>query len=208
MFDISFEALRHPVITDIEVTRIQRVVYVNHAGELDLVADPRGPGRFAENAPSIQNFNGDRASQNVAVMARLLARGFVDPPVEKTTTGLFDQDTARATVWIRGEDTPLLVWIGARTSDRRLHLRTSDSEQIYLVSAHVASSLIPEQRHLERSDEQMRQLRAQAGAHTKIPEPGITAHDDPEHRHGTPLPTQVPPELMGELRDLAQEQRR
>ena len=202
VFETPHEQLRHPVITKLELTDIERVVYANPFGEIGLVADPSGPGRFGEISPSIRNFNGDRASKNVAVLAGLRAKGFVDPPIDKAATGLFDEDTARATIALRGQKNPLIVWTGARTSDGRLHVRTSDSDQIYLVSAHLASSLIPQRRHFERSDEQMHELQARIDARTAGPTDDTTAHR-PAHEHGKPPPTRVPPELMRELRDLA-----
>lgn len=227
MFEKSLDQLRHPVITRLELTDIERVVYANGFGEIDLVvalnpglkpgrnpgpsnSGPSNPGRFREASPSIPNFNSARASKNVAVLAGLRARGFVDSPFDRSATGLFNEDTARATLSLRGQKNPLLVWIGARTSDGRLHLRTSDSEQVYLVSGHLASSLIPRRRHFERSDEHMQQLRAAQG-NAPAAGPGTdNASQEPEHRpehsHGKPPPTQIPPSLMRELRDLAAEQ--
>lgn len=216
VFEKSFEQLRHPVITQLQIADIERVVYTNRFGEINLVPDPSGPsgtsspGRFTETSPSIRNFNSDRASKNVAVLAGLRAKGFVDPPTDKDATGLFREDTARATVTIRGQKEPLLIWIGARASDGRLHLRTSDSDQIYLVARHIGSSLIPRRRHLERSDEHMRELQAQidaAAADTRADTETETEAHNPDHTHGKAPPEQVPPQLMNELRELAQEQR-
>jgi hypothetical protein len=206
LFDLSFEQLRDPTITKLAVTDIERVTYANQFGDLDLVAAPKNAGRFVEATPSIRNFDSERASKNVAVLSELFAKSYVDPPIDKAATGLFGPDTARAEVSIRGENENLTVYVGRRTKNGRLHLRTSASDQIYLVSAHLSSSLIPQRKQLERSDDEMQEIREQAqapevSARTEAPD------ETAEHKHGSTLPTQVPPKIMGELRDLAQQQR-
>jgi hypothetical protein len=205
-FDLSFQQLRDPTITKLDVTTIARVTYVNQHGKLVLVADPTRAGHFVEASQDIRNFDGERASKNVAVLSRLFAKGFLDGPVDKNATGLFRPGTAHVVVSIRGQSDPLTVYIGTRTKGGRLHLRTSASDQMYLVSAHLASSLLPQRKHFERSDDEMRELREQVqtpSASAKTADPAQPA----EHKHGTTRPTQVPPELMSELRELALQQR-
>lgn len=206
IFDLSLEQLRTPVITSLDVANIDGITYANRFGELTLRADPNDAKRFVESTPSIRNFNSDRASKNVAVLAKLFAKSFVDAPVDQPSTGLYEKDTARVTVTFRTGLAPLITYIGTRTQDGRLHLRTSASEQIYLVSAHLSSSLIPQSKHFERSDEELAEIRQQSTARAAQPQNATSAHS-PDHQHETSLPTQVPEEMMGQLRDLAREQR-
>jgi hypothetical protein len=205
-FDLSFQQLRDPTIIKLDVTTIERVSYRNPFGELSIVAAPGHAASFVGEAPAIRNFDTERASKNVAVLSELFAKSFVDPPVDKDATGLYSADTARVVISIRGAREPLTVYVGARTKDGRLHLRRSGSDQIYLVSGHLASSLLPQRSHFERSDKEMRELREQAqGRNAKADSEAPTGAA--EHTHGTTLPTEVPPALMSELRDLAKQQR-
>jgi hypothetical protein len=202
IFDKSVDELRDPVITDFDVTKIERVTYASPDGAWELVADDRAPGRFVAKGAPIRNFDGERASKNVAVLAHLVAKGLVDAPASSDVTGLLRDDTPRATLFVRTATglTQVHVWVGARTPDGRLHLRRSQSEQIYLVSSHLESSLVPRRSQLERSDAMVRELRARAKERTA---PGETAHS---HAHPSELPGQVPNELLRELRALAADQ--
>tara|TARA_R110002096_G_scaffold16898_9_gene57956 strand:+ start:78101 stop:79216 length:1116 start_codon:yes stop_codon:yes gene_type:complete len=202
-FDLSAEQLREPSITSFDVASIKAVRFVNASGTLDLVPSPENNTEFVEATPSIANFNSQRASKNVAVLAALFAKGFVDPPIDAQATGLFNADTPRAEVSLQGKEEPLTVFIGARTANGRLHLRTSNSEQIYLVSAHLGSSLAPKREHFERTDAEVQPPLA-ADTDGPITTPAQHAK---EHKHGTVRPTRVPPKLMGELRALAAQQR-
>lgn len=204
-FDLSLEQLRAPAITNFEVATIEAVRFTNEWGTLDIVPSADDARRFVEASPSIPNFNSERASKNVAVLATLFAKGFVDPPIDAPATGLFLEDTPRAQVSFRGKKEPLIVFIGARTTHGRLHLRTSASEQIYLVSAHLGSSLMPRDEHFARTDSEMRVPQDDREAQNASTTPGDHAR---EHKHGSVRPTQVSSELMGELRALAREQRK
>ena len=54
----------------------------------------------------LRTFGGFAALEpgQVAVLARLLARGFIDAPAGRGQTGLFDEDTPRATLFVRTPD--------------------------------------------------------------------------------------------------------
>ncbi len=203
-FDLSLAQLRAPAITNLDLAEIEAVRFVGPSEALSLVASSEQPRMFVEESPSISNFNRERASKSVAVVARLFAKDFVDPPIDRLATGLFEDSTPYIEVSTRGGAKPLKVYIGARTTNGRLYLRTSDSEQIYLVSAHLGSSLMPRNEHFERTDSEMRALKR----HTETADTGDEkSSHSAEHKHGNTRPTKVPPELMAELRDLANEQR-
>lgn len=202
-FDLSAEQLRDPSITNFDLASIKAVRFVNESGTLDLVPSPENNTEFVEVSPSIANFNSQRASKNVAVLAALFAKGFVDPPIDAQATGLFNADTPRAEVSLHSQEKPITVFIGSRIANGRMHLRTSNSEQIYLVSAHLGSSLVPKREHFARADAHVQTpLAADTDGPTTTP-----AQHAKEHKHGTVRPTQAPPELMGELRALAAKQR-
>jgi len=201
IFNKTLDELRHPIITDLDEKQIAGVRYENRHGVLELVADPAGG--FVPKKAHIPNFNRQRARKQVGVLAHLFAKGFVDRPFDRQRTGLFNDDTARATLLLSADGAKSIdVWVGARTKDGHVHLRTSqpDQNQIYLVSGHLESSLVPRRRYLERSDEMMRQLR---GKKDELARAGTKAHThDPR-----PVASEVPPELMNALRALAHEQR-
>lgn len=210
LFDKTLDELRHPVITDVPLSRVEGVTYANSFGPLELRAG-QGPGEFTIDGPPVRNFDRDRATKNVAVLCGLRAKGFVDGEGTPKQTGLFDDDTPRATLRLREPQgqRAIHVWVGNPTQDGRIHLRTSESEQIYLVAPHLRSSLVPRRSHFERSDETMKELAGHRHAH------GDEHHDGHgegkgAHTHGQagPPPSQVPPELLEDLRALAQEQSR
>ncbi len=197
-FDRPLDELRHAVVTDVDPRNVEEVTYLNGHGRLKLVADPPGSGNFRLQGIPVRNFDASRANKNVAVLAHLLAKGFSDPPLPNHT-GLFDKATARATLRVRG-DGPLRsvdVWIGAKTEDGRLFVRTSTSDQVYLVSAHLESSLVPRRSHLERGE----------AAQPREQEPSHHAHEGHVHGPRGAPPSQVPPELLRELRAMARDQR-
>ncbi len=213
IFDRPLGELRHPVVTDFDVKDIAGVRYSSPSGGLEIVADPAAPGHFLNKRANIRNFDTARASQNVSVLAHLLARGFVDGAGsgagsgDRKQSGLFDDDTRKATVFFR-KGPPVHVWVGAPTANgRQLHVRTSDGDQIYLVSSHLESSLVPSKSHLERTDEHMREVRTLQEKRAQE-EAEHAAEGEAGHAHGLPTEpaSQVPPELMKELRGLARQQ--
>jgi hypothetical protein len=198
-FDRPLDELRHAVVTDVDPRHVEEVTYVDGDVHLKLAADPPGSGNFRLHGIPVRSFDASRANKNVAVLAHLLAKGFSDPPLPNHT-GLFDKATPRATLRVRG-DGPLRsvdVWIGAKTEDGRLFVRTSASDQVYLVSAHLESSLVPKRSHLERGEEAVHPPGGKASHH---------AHEGHVHGPRGAPPTQVPPELLRELRAMAREQR-
>jgi hypothetical protein len=89
-------------------------------------------------------------------------------------------------------------------------VRTSESEQVFLVSGHFSSTLVPDPQKLERSDEEMRSLQRVA---KRPPEPRASGEDaDPghrssEHNHEAEMPKQVPGQMLQSLRTIAESQR-
>lgn len=220
LFERTLDELRHPVITDIDVADIRSVTYTSPSGRLEFVPVSEEPGRFVARGASganIRNFDSDRASADVSVLAHLLAAGFVDARTEPDLSGLFETDTPKATIVLRAPARPgvnaprartVSVWVGALAPRGKLYLRTSESDQIFLVSAHLESTLVPRKSHFERSDAHMQELQALRDKHVHD-EAEHTKKGTPAHAHGAPdAPvSQVTPELMKELRTLAREQR-
>ncbi len=207
LLDRTLDQLRHPVITDVAVPSIEAVDYENECGRLQLVAEPAKRGRFVPKGTSIVNFDADRAAKNVAVLAGLQAKGFVDAPARPQDAARADRAAARATLRWRepGGTQSLDVWVGSATPDGRLHLWTSAEPQVFLVAGYLRSSLVPCRDHFERSDETMRQLQThRERLHRHAEHADAAVHS---HSHREPPPSQVPPELLATLRDLAREQR-
>lgn len=216
LFARSLEDLRDATITDFDVSHVERVSYENREGRLELVPNEGHLGHFRVSGASIRNFDADRARQSLAVLAHLRAAGFVDEPLDREATGLFEPETATATIWLSERSEPIRVWIGERTRDRRLYVRSSMSQQIYLVSAHLMSSLVPRVSYFERSDDEVRVVREVAARlEDRRSSPAVAAREneahtkpgEAPHTHGTPPPGTVPDNLLRELRALAEAQR-
>ncbi len=202
LFDKTLDELRDPVITAFPLANVQSVTYVGSSGTMELSATET-PGEFTLQGPPIRNFDRDRATKNIAVLCGLRAKGFADGTGTPKETGLFDADTSRATLRLRGQEQRAIhVWVGNPTGDgRMIHLRTSQSDQVYLVSAHLRTSLVPNRSHFERSDETMREL---AGHR----EPHGDGEGKGAHTHGQagPPPSQIPLDMLEGLRVLARAQ--
>ncbi|MFW5739461.1 MAG: DUF4340 domain-containing protein [Myxococcota bacterium] len=210
LFERTVSDLRNPAVMGIDVRDVRAVTYDNQRGRLQLVAAPH-EGGFVPKGRPIPNYDRGRATKNVAVLAGLLARGFVDDPSRRSDTGLFEPDTASATLQVDGPQghREIRVWFGNRRPDGLLPVRTSLSERVYLVSGHLDSSLRVHRAQLERSDDMMRQLRKHRERHE--------GHDDGDgpgdgngghtHHHASPPPDRVPDALLRTLRELAREQR-
>lgn len=209
IFEVSLDRLRDPTILDLAIDSIERVVFSGPQGRLALIPDGKESGRFEEEVPRLKNFYAERASKSVAVLTKLFAKGFLDLPYDREATGLFAPDTAQAQIFLRGQPSPLVVHVGHRSESGRLFLRTSRSDQVFLVSGHLGSSLMPNPELLERSDEAMRQGRRAIHARESRDDDdeGSRSQAAHNHEHGSSLPTRVPPELMAELRAMATEQR-
>ncbi len=197
-FDLGLNDLRSPAITDIPLESIERVRYRNTP--LALALSPIRPGskRFIEAEPVIPNFDVERASKNVAVLANLNARGFADDI--SVAAAKFPPKAPTIEIFQRGETTPLVITVGERAENGNLYLRTSASEQFYLVAKHLGSTLMPKQSHFERSEAQMAEQRRQAET---AKGPGKAR----VHTHDAKAPTRVPKAMLKELRALAREQR-
>lgn len=196
-FDKTLDQLRDPRVTDLDVTKVESVRYENESGRIDLVAEPDAPGKFRIEGPSIPDFDHERASKNVAVIARLFAKSFVDRPLDRGATGLFAPEAPHATLTIHTDagKRSVQVWVGAPAAGGLMHVRTSESDQVYLVSAHLRSSLVPKPSHFERSDEKPRpHTHAHGSSHPHV------------HDHDAPPPTKVPAAMLEDLRALAKDQ--
>ncbi len=205
IFDKPVDKLRHSLITDLAQKDIIKVEYSNEFGRIVLIKTPKN--EFQPQTPTIKNFNVQRAFKNIAVVSKLHAKGFVDALSHNDDSGLFSKNTACVTIFLRGkqQSSSINVFIGKRTRGNFLYVRTSESKQIYLVSSHLESSLIPRRSHFERSDEEMRQLRE----HEKRIARAQHAGDGKGHIHGLPEEpvTQVSDATLAELRALARKQR-
>lgn len=202
-FALSLKELRDNNITKLDIDAIERVTYVRSEHEFVLVAAPGELGQFVEEAPSIPNFDRQRARKNVEVLANLYAKGFEDSTKDKSLSGLYSSNTPRISIEMRGRDTPLEVFLGAQNDRHLMYLRTSASQQVYLVSAHLASTLLPEPKHFERIGNSGLGKPARVGVRPDVVAPAESS----KHEHGSEPPTKVSAELMSELRGLAKEQR-
>jgi len=199
ILDRPLDEFRLSTITDIDTKSVAKVVYQNRHGTLILTANPQGSGEFRIPGSRESSFDDTRAAQNASILTHLLAKGFADLPIP-TTTELFDNTTPRATLhWIDGNRSRTTdIWIGGKTSDNRLYLRTSQSDQVYMVSANLESALVP-----RVSDFQLSQP---AHNHSDTEEPTKHVHGEPPTHTLTVGETVVPDALMLDLRKIARDQ--
>jgi len=194
----SVDDFRHPVITDLDSKLVEKVTYRNAFGQMELVADSAAPGRFRLEGAHASSFDVDRASKGVHILCHLTAKGFLESPVPRDA-GLVTDKLARVTLQWRegGERRTMELWVGPITNNGHLHVRTSLSEQVFLVAANLESTLVAQVGHFESRGDSVR---------SDDPARPRAIHEGHSHDVLAAPPTLVPTELMQELRRMAREQ--
>lgn len=224
-FNKSAKNIREKTVTKLERGTVSRLKFVNDKGELELVrtgekpADREGMAPVAVFEPvgvEIENFNERLAAGTANSLTGLVARDFVDQPLPDDVTGLgegaprveFDASSD-------GKKGTYTIWVGnTDEKSRQTYIKTSMSDQIFLVSAHMVTRYNASAQDFARTDEQVKQeeeARAAAAAHAEE----HRQHDDMMKQvqsPGGPAPgasagaNQIPPEVMEKIRAQMEKQ--
>ncbi len=157
-FDKSTKNLRDKAVTFFDEHSVARVKYINEKGALETVK--KGVGQeatFEAVGVKIRNFNAARARGNATALARVLTRDFVDEPLGEEITGL-GKGAKIVEFDAKKNGVPGIhrIWIGkAHEKKRQTYVKTSLSEQVFLISTHVAARFDVGAEDFARTDEQV-----------------------------------------------------
>ncbi len=187
-FDKSATSLRDDTVIDLEKDDIGTVKFVGNRGELVLAREAgEAQGKLVPVGVKIKNFNESKAKEIWQILSRVRARDFVDSdePIEKT--GLGDQaDKVVVELKGSGETETVTLWIGAdKEENQGTYLKTSKSEQVFLILTGVANRLRVGADDFARTDEEL-------------------AKDEEQKKkarsRAAPGGQQIPPEVMRQLK--------
>ncbi|MCP4678502.1 MAG: DUF4340 domain-containing protein [Deltaproteobacteria bacterium] len=157
-FDKSTKNLRDKTVTSFDEHSVKRIKYINEKGTLEMLK--RGEDEEATFEPvgvKIQNFNARKAASNATALTHVLTRDFVDEPLGEEITGLgkgakiVEIDAKK-----NGVSGIHTIWIGkAEKKRRQTYVKTSLSDQVFLVSTHVAARFNVGAEDFARTDEQL-----------------------------------------------------
>ncbi|MDJ0765041.1 MAG: DUF4340 domain-containing protein [Myxococcota bacterium] len=156
-FNKTADDLRDKTVTKLDPNSVTRVKYMGPDGVLEMVKE--GDGEEASFTPSnvkIKNFNQQRAKSNAHALTVLTTRGFADPSLGDDVTGLGDGATVVEFDAAKdGQKGTFTVRIGSEKKHmRQTYAKTSLSDQIFLLSTHVAKRFRVSPQSFSLSDEQ------------------------------------------------------
>ena len=158
VFNKTAKMLRDTNIYNFERPQITRVKYTNQGKELTLL-NKSSPGAliFEPLGEKIKNYNSQHALISIGVLAKLNARGFVDEPVDVSVSGL-DEKAARVEFDVseNGGTKTIVLLIGNENEKmRQTYVRSSSSDQVFLISSHFVNALTLDAEQLARTDAQV-----------------------------------------------------
>lgn len=205
IFNKSAQTLRDKTILSFKPEDAKKMLF--KAGETELTlakgSDPETT-KWAPVAADIENFDEDKATGILRALSNLNARSFVDQPLPADQTGLSDTVDRVVVETQSGELEPqtYTVYLGKDDEkDSKTYVKTSESEQVFLVSSHTTKRFRVGPNDFARTEEDMKkeaerkQKAAQAGAGQGMPGmPGM-----PGMMGGPGGNQQIPPELMRQI---------
>lgn len=157
-FNKSPAQLRDNTVIKLDPGSVTRVKYVNPKGTFEMrrLAEADG-GEFEPNGEEIQNFDTKRAAARAEALCSIHTRDFVDEELGSDVTGL-DEGATSVEIDAAREGAPISVkiWFGKeKPGMRQTYVRTSLSDQIYLVASQVATRMLISGDEFARTDEQV-----------------------------------------------------
>jgi len=213
-FNKSVKNLRDKTVLKLDRDTVSKVTFVNEHGELvfEQVTEGEGDDAKVSYRPvgvEIENFNARKATSIAKSLTGLSARNFVDDDPGAEATGL-GPDAPKVTFEAEkdGKKGSYTIWVGKENEKERMtHIKTSESDQIYLVSAHMVKRYMPEADDFARTDEEVVQeeerLKKQE-EHRKLHEAQAAAGGGmgmPPAMGGQPGQQQIPPEIMKQIQE-------
>jgi hypothetical protein len=141
-FNLSTSKLRHKRVMELDEKSVSRVKYINEKGNFEQVrVGEGGEMTFEPRGVEVRNFDEKLAKSNANAIPQLIARDFVDTDPGDEVTGFgsgvqiveFDATVNKKPVTHK-------IWIGKKIEHMNYtHVKTTFSEQIFLVSDHLLS---------------------------------------------------------------------
>ncbi len=183
-FNKSVKNLRDKAILKREQDNVKKVTFTSEKGE--LVFETTSEGEETSLKPvgaEIENFNETKAKGIVRSLTNLSAREFVDEALTEEQTGL-GADASKAVVEIQksgesAEPETVTVFIGKDLEeDRKTYLKTSLSDQLFLVSTSTTDRFKVAAADFARTAEEMKK-------------------EEERKKKAAQAPPQMPPGMMG-----------
>lgn len=212
LFKRKVSEYRDRTIFRADAREIELVTVQNQRGSFTLRRDTQ-TGSLDPVGIKIANFNRFRAEQFVSVLCGLRAKDFARPPVERSAVGL-SEGADEIVLQHREENRVRTVTIKlGKTDDRQraTYLSTSGSDDIYLISRHIAAFLRPAAIDFSRTDaevvadEKARQFaRQHAAEHRKGREQNEPPMAVPEEWGKYVAGQKIPDQVLEILRSMAE----
>ncbi len=180
-FDRSTKTLRDKTVLKRDVGSVKKVTFTNEKG--GLVLEKSGEGEDAKLGPAgaeIKNFDQSKADGMVQALVSLTTREFVDEQLQGGETGL-TESAASAVVEVEGsgKTDAVTVWLGKEIEKtKKTYVKTSESNQVFLVSSSTANRFKVGPDDFSRTDKQMKE-------------------EEEKKKAAAANPPQMPPGMMG-----------
>lgn len=229
-FNKSAKNIRDRTVTRLDRGSVTRLEIVNEKGELALVKKGEKPSEREGMAPmpiyepvgvEVENFDERKAAGLANSLTGLTARDFVDEDLPDDVTGLGEGAVKVEFEASRGDEKgTYTLHIGKeKEGDRLTYVRTSLSDQVFLVSSHMVQRYGVTAQDFARTDEQVKkeeEARAAAAAHgeshrqhaemlEKMKAQGQSMPGAPAGAPGQGQ-QQIPPEVMKKIRAQIEQQ--
>jgi hypothetical protein len=202
-FQKSALDLRDRAIVEIDKDSIKKITFLNKSGELAL--ERRGEGKDAKFAPAgieLKNFKEREAENSARSLENLTAAEFVDeaPPAEQTGLNeTADKVVVEATAG--GKPATLTFTVGNEAKDKeQTYLKTSQSDQVFLVSKYSAKRLRGAKQDFEQTDEEAAKEQERKKKREEAANQARSGNPMPA-MSGVPGGRQIPPEMMKKIRE-------
>ena len=179
-FNKRADNLRDHTVTKLDRDSVSRIKFFNEHGELELVrkGEEKGEGEvelpvFEPVGVEIQNFNTRAALGISRSLTGLSTKEFVDDKPGDEVTGL-GEGAARVEFDAMKDDKKgtFTIWLGNRDEKKRLiYMKSTEKDQIFLVSMHLVARYMAKADDFARTDEQVAQqekARKKASEHGKM----------------------------------------
>ncbi|MCK9460419.1 MAG: DUF4340 domain-containing protein [Proteobacteria bacterium] len=200
-FNKSVKNLRDHTVTKLDRGSVVRVRITGPEGVFEMAK--KGDGKDAKFEPvgdPIQNFDTRKADGLANALTGLSARDFVDAPVTDDVSGL--GEGAMRVVFEAAKDGvkgTFTVLIGKTLEkERETYVKTSLSDQVFLVASHIVSRFKTKAADFARTDEQVadeEKRRKEAEDHTRMHEDHAQAGAAREAAGQS-----IPPEILEQLK--------
>jgi hypothetical protein len=201
VFNKSSRNLRDHVIAKLDRGSVARAVFTYQGETLEIEKTAGGDAVYAPVGAEIQNFDSHKAEATLNGLTALVTHDFVDKPISDEEAG-FGEGGARVDFEATkdGAKGKFTVWIGKDVEkDRETYLKTSLSNQVYLVAAQAAARLRVRAQGFARTDAQVAaQEKARQAAEERAKTRGAGALSPTDLAAGA---QNLPPEIMQQLQE-------